>query len=38
MFRARSIRRSIRSRKRTSTRSSAPPEPLRCAAVYPGRS
>src|SRR6516162_4936105 len=33
---ARSIRRSIRSRKRTSTRSSAPPEPLRCAAVYPG--
>jgi hypothetical protein len=32
---ARSIRRSIRSRKRTSTRSSTPSEPLRCAAVYP---
>jgi hypothetical protein len=30
---ARSIRRSIRSRKRTSPRSSAPPEPLRCAAL-----
>src|SRR5262252_214891 len=26
-----------KARKRTSTRSSAPPEPLRCAAVYPGR-
>src|SRR6516164_3633679 len=29
---ARLIRRSTRSRKRTSTRSSAPPDPLRCAA------
>jgi hypothetical protein len=34
---ARSIGRSTRSRKRISTRSSAPPEPLRCAAFYPGR-